>query len=112
VMGDDEGTQSIFGGDAAGIANHVRVAGLEAEAVLEQDAGVHAGKKGHVPPRTDRKLSQREIAGKFFVGLQEFVSYGQIALLRLAENPDFEYPTRLLHLVYPLQSARDSRCEH
>jgi len=53
MMGDDQGAQGVVGGDAAGIADHVRVAGMQAEAVLEQDAGIHAGEDGYVAPGTD-----------------------------------------------------------
>ena len=49
MMGDDERAQSVFSRDASGVADHVRIAGMEAEAVLEEDAGIHAGQYGHVP---------------------------------------------------------------
>jgi hypothetical protein len=42
---------------AAGIADHVGIAGAQAETMLEQDAGIHAGKHGGVAPRTDREVA-------------------------------------------------------
>jgi len=77
VMGDDQGAQGVVGSDAAGVADHVRVAGMQAQAVLEQDAGVHAGEDGDVTPGADGEISEVEIAGKGFVGLQKFVGDGQ-----------------------------------
>ena len=35
VMRDDQRAQSVVGSDAAGVANHVRVAGMQAQAMLE-----------------------------------------------------------------------------
>jgi len=46
----------------------VRVAWAESEAVLEEDAGVHAGEHGGVAARSHRKVSEVEIAGEDFVG--------------------------------------------
>src|ERR1039458_5290957 len=42
VMRDNQRPQGIFGGDAAGVADHVRVSGMQTQAVLKQDAGIHA----------------------------------------------------------------------
>jgi hypothetical protein len=43
MMGNDQGTQRVFGGDAAGVANDVGVASFEAEELLDAEARVHAG---------------------------------------------------------------------
>jgi hypothetical protein len=40
---------------------------MQAQAVLEQDAGIHAGQHGDVALRADRQISQREIARERFV---------------------------------------------
>ena len=45
--------RGVGGGDASGVADHVRVAGMQAEAVLEQDAGIHAGQDRDVALGTD-----------------------------------------------------------
>ena len=52
----------------SGVADHVRVAGLQSQAMLEQDAGIHAGQHGHVPLRADCKIAQLEIARELLVG--------------------------------------------
>jgi len=77
VMRDDQRAQSVVGSDAAGVANHVRVAGMQAQAMLEQDARVHAGQHGDMPPGADREISQREITREIFVGLQQLIGDGQ-----------------------------------
>src|SRR5580704_12431000 len=81
MMRDDQRADGVVGRDASGVANHVRVSRPQPEAVLEQDAGVHAGKHGNVPLRANRQFSQLKIAREFFVGFQQFVSYGQGDLL-------------------------------
>jgi len=68
VMGDDQGAQGVVGGDAAGVADHVCVTGMQAEAMLEQDAGIHAGEDRDVAAGADGEISQSEIAGESFVG--------------------------------------------
>jgi hypothetical protein len=69
VMGDDQGAQGVIGGDTAGVADHVRVAGMQAEAVLEQDARIHAGEHRDVAARADGEIAEGEVAGESFVGL-------------------------------------------
>jgi hypothetical protein len=81
VMGDDQRADGVLGGDASGVADHVGVAGAQAEAVLEQDARIHARQHGGVALRMSREFAQIEVAGKFRVGFQQFVSYGQGKLL-------------------------------
>ena len=68
VMRDDQGTQGVVGGNAARVADHVGIAGTQAEAMLKQDARVHAGQNGHMALGAHRKLTQLEIAGEIFVG--------------------------------------------
>jgi thiol-disulfide isomerase/thioredoxin len=68
VMGDDQRAQGVVGGDAAGVADHVRVAGMQAQAVLEQDAGIHAGEDGHVALGRTCQISQVKLRAKVFVG--------------------------------------------
>ena len=69
MMRNDQRAQGIFGGDASGITDHVRVSGMQAQAVLEQDAGIHAGENRDVAAGADREISQGEVAGESFVGL-------------------------------------------
>ena len=68
VMGDDERAQRVFGGDAAGVADHVRVARFQSQTMLEQDAGVHAGQHRYMALGADGEFSQLEVAREFFVG--------------------------------------------
>ena len=68
VMRDDQRAQGVVGGDAAGIADHVRVPGMQSQAMLEQDTGIHAGQHGDVPLGADGEISQSEIAREIFVG--------------------------------------------
>jgi len=46
VMRNDQGAQRVFGGDTAGVANDVGIAGFEAEKLFDGDARVHAGEDG------------------------------------------------------------------
>ena len=68
-MGDDQRAQGVVGGDAAGVADHVGITGMQAQAMLEQDAGVHAGQHSDVAARADGEISELEIAREDFVGL-------------------------------------------
>jgi len=68
VMRHDERANCIVSGDAAGIADHVRIAGTQAEAVLEENAGVHASEHGGMAARADLEISEVETARKDFVG--------------------------------------------
>ena len=67
MMGDDERAEGVVCGDAAGVADHVGVPGMQAEAVLEEDAGIHAGQHGDVALGADSEISQGEIASEGFV---------------------------------------------
>src|SRR5208282_2463486 len=69
VMRDDEGANGVVGGDASGVANHVGIAGLQAQAAFEQDSGVPAGQYGQATTRLNRQISQVEVLYEFFVGL-------------------------------------------
>ena len=68
VVGDDQGADRVLGGDASGVADHVGVAGLQAEAAFEEDAGVHASEDSHVAAGANGEISQIEASYKFFVG--------------------------------------------
>lgn len=68
VMRDDQRADRIVGGNASGVADHVRVAGTKPEAMFEQDAGVHAGQHGDVTSRADLQVAQVKTARKDFVG--------------------------------------------
>ena len=126
VMGDDEGADGIVGGDASGVADHVCVAGMQAEAVLEQDAGIHAGEDRDVALGADREIAQVEIArrrlrwpltvrllrtsfsapgsgSKSPLAREEArrMGYPDLVCQRLTSNDQDQ------QLVYPLQSARE-----
>jgi hypothetical protein len=45
--------------------------------MLEQDARVHAGQYGDMPPGADGEISQRKITREIFVGLQQLIGDGQ-----------------------------------
>ncbi len=73
VMGNDQRAQRIVGCDSAGIADHVSVTGVQSEAALEEDSGVHAGEHCHSTAWFDRQISKIEILNKFRVGFEQFV---------------------------------------
>jgi hypothetical protein len=68
MVRDDQGPQRVLGRDPPGVADHVGVAGMQSQSVLEQDAGIHAGQDGYVTLGADGEISQREIAGEGFIG--------------------------------------------
>jgi hypothetical protein len=68
MVGDDQGADGVFGGDAAGVADHVGVAGVQAEAALEEDSGIHAGEDGEFPARLHGEIAQVETSYEFLVG--------------------------------------------
>jgi hypothetical protein len=41
---------------------------MQAQAMLEEDAGIHAGQHGDVAAGTDSEISESEIAGEGLVG--------------------------------------------
>ena len=63
-MGDDQRADCVFRGDAAGIADHVGVSGTQAQAVLEQDAGIHAGEYRDMAARLDFKSPRSKLRAK------------------------------------------------
>ena len=69
MVGNDQRSQRIVGGDAAGIADHMGIAGMQAQAMLEQNTGIHAGQDSDVALGADGEISEGEIAGESFVGL-------------------------------------------
>jgi len=70
MVRNDQRPNRIVGGDAAGIANHVGVSGLQSQAAFEKDSRIHAGQHGHMPLRLDSEISQIKAAYKLFVSLQ------------------------------------------
>jgi len=73
VMGNDQRAQGIFCGDAAGIADHVRVSGTQTETALEENSGIHAGQHGDAAARLNREVSEVEVFYEFLVGFEQFV---------------------------------------
>ncbi len=73
VMRDQQRPQDIFGHDPAGIANDIRIAGTEAQALLQRDAVIHAG--DHRQFVCDRRGRPRRIVsfGELLIGLQHFI---------------------------------------
>jgi len=69
VVRDDERAKSIVSGNPSGVADHVGIAGMQAQAMLEKNAGIHAGQHGDMAFGADGQVSQGEIAGESFVGL-------------------------------------------
>jgi len=68
VMGNNQRADRVVGRDASGVADHVSVAGTKAEAMLEQDAGIHACKYGGVTARPNLQVAQVEAARENLVG--------------------------------------------
>ena len=68
MMRNDERANRVGGGDATGVANHVGVARMQAQAVLEENAGVHTGEDRNVTFGADGEFAQTEIAREILVG--------------------------------------------
>jgi hypothetical protein len=79
VMGNDQRAQGVFGGDAPGIANDVRVAGLEAEKLLNGEAGVHAGEDGEFFGGGHGEAALVEFGGVLLIGCQNLVGDAHVA---------------------------------
>jgi hypothetical protein len=73
VMGDDQGAEGVFGGNASGVADDVGVAGLEAEELFNVNARVHAGEDGEFAGRGHGKAAEAEFCCVFFIGCENFV---------------------------------------
>ena len=54
VLADDQRADGVVGGEAAGVADDVRLAGSEAEDLLDGEARVHAGDDGEPARRLSR----------------------------------------------------------
>ena len=70
VMRNDERAQCVLGGNPAGIADHVRVPGMQTQAALKQNSGIHAGQHGYLPLRLHGQISEIKVSDKFLVGFQ------------------------------------------
>jgi len=73
VVRHNQRPQRVFRGNAAGVADHVRVSGVQTQAALEENARVHAGQHGHAAARLDGQISKVEVLYEFLVGFQQFV---------------------------------------
>lgn len=73
MMRNDQRAQSVVRGNAAGIADHVRIARLQSEAALEKNAGIHAGEHSYAAARLDRKVPKVEVLYEFLIGFEQFV---------------------------------------
>lgn len=84
MVGDDEGAQRVVGDDAAGIANDVGVAGLQAHGA-DGEASVHAGEDGQLFGWTRRERAEFMGARVDFVGFENFVddAHGYLILPQL-----------------------------
>jgi hypothetical protein len=67
------GAQGVFGGDAAGVANDVGVASLEAEKLLDGKARVHAGEDGQFFGGGHGEAGFVEFGGVLLIGCEDFV---------------------------------------
>jgi len=74
VVGDDQGTQSIFRDDTTSVSNDVGVAGFQAESANGKSR-IHAGQDGEMALGTRREFSQFVRTGIEFVCLKNFVDY-------------------------------------
>ena len=73
VVRNDQRPQRVIRGNPAGIADHMCISGLQSQAALKEDSGIHAGQHRHAAPRLNGKISQVEILYKFLIGFQQFV---------------------------------------
>src|ERR1019366_7207279 len=64
VMRNDQRAQCVLRGNAAGIADHVGVSGMQSEAAFKQDSGIHACQDRQAAPGTDGKVSEVEVLYK------------------------------------------------
>jgi hypothetical protein len=60
---DDQRANCVVGGDAAGVADDVRLALLEAEYVVDVQAGIHARQHSDMLGGRERKIALRERLG-------------------------------------------------
>jgi len=74
VMGYDQGPESVFGDDAAGVSNDVGVASFQTQCTNGKTR-VHAGQNGKMALGARREPSQFVCARVEFVCLENFVDY-------------------------------------
>ena len=67
VMGNNQRAEGVFGGDAAGVADDVGVAGFEAEELFDGEARVHAGEDGQFAGRGHGEAAEIEFSCVVFV---------------------------------------------
>src|ERR1700688_3944719 len=108
-MGNDQRAQRILGGNPAGIADHMRVSGMQSQAAFKQDSGIHAGQHGQTPARPDREVPKVEVPYKFFVGFQQFVGDWQFVTLCLKCGRERSRDTALGSRWLSLQFNRYNR---
>src|SRR5271163_1475176 len=83
VRRDDQRAQSIFGHKASGVADDVRVAGIEAEHSLDSQPGIHTSDDGKLLGRRHRQMAQREALDVLTVRSQIFIVDSHFILLLL-----------------------------
>ena len=75
VMGDDERAQRVFGDDAAGIADDMGVADIQAEGA-DGEPRIHAGEDGELAFGTRREVFELVRAGVGLIGDEDIVGDG------------------------------------
>ena len=75
VVRDQEGAERIVGNDATGVADDVRVAGLEAECA-DREARIHASEDCELALGTRGEAAELVGAGVLLVGDEDFVDDG------------------------------------
>ena len=73
ALADRQGPDLVVGDDAPGVADHVRLALVQAEGAVDVEAGVHAGQDGDVlgrgqGQRAGEGLGVAGVVGEQFVG--------------------------------------------
>ena len=74
-LGDRQGANGVIGGDPAGVADDVSIAFLQAQNLVDMQAGIHAGEDGQLLRRWQRQRPFVERTSIGLVVLQQLVSH-------------------------------------
>jgi hypothetical protein len=106
MVGDDQGTQSVVGDNAAGVADDVGIALFQSQGA-SREASIHACEDGQLALRAWCQAAQFMRAGVDFVGGENFVNDAHCLQLRFNRFGEFFVADQALYLFHNLAVLRD-----
>src|SRR5579859_990137 len=91
--------QAVVGHNAAGIADNVRVSGLQSQGA-NRKPGIHAGEDGKLARRARSQCAQFVGAGVDFIGFQDFINHAHVCHSVTKQLPVASLPNCVKARIY------------